>query len=557
MPQVPRYEPNQIKEQITPRVQSNINVSREALGGGQSSAEVFKAASGLAEQAYKYEIAARERVSDAETFEYDGQLSIFQNNLQNQIKTNYQGKKAVDAGKFATEEWQKGSAKILEQVKDPVAKAKLTASASKRYSELFNSVGDFSTQQLLAHEESTYKSYVQNMRDDGVSNYADPEKLNGSLARQQAAIAAWAEHKGLSNEEMRAQLTEAESKTHLGVITRMVNEDKDMGAKQYLDKIKDKIAGPDKDAAMKLVETATLRGESQRKAGEIVGKATDMADAVERARQIQDPELQDETLTRVKKIYEDRKAAERNSVEDLHRRAADVIDRTGSIDSIPKEDWVRFSQSERAGLKSYAENRSKGTQPETSWPDYYELKTMAAGDKSKFNNVNLMTYRGKMADAEFKELVGLQTGSRGGKPDEKLLDGYRTDSMIVNDSLKAAGYEPNPKKGSRDAESVAKFRATVDMQMRQMQERTGKKASNEDVQRIVDNLLVEVVTKPGMIFDTKKRAFELDPGEGGAVKIDDVPKIERRMIEDALRRRNKPITESAILELYTRKLQGS
>lgn len=560
MPKVPTYNPNQVREERSPFVPDRVQVSRESLGGGASAAGVFKAVGGLAEMSSEFELAARKRVSDTQFLEGDSALSKLQVDTMSLVK-NTRGKNALESDKIIKDTWQKGVDDLLIGYEDQNTKARINQAAQARYDDIYRDTTFHVSGELKKYEDETHTSYVANARDEAVFNYRDQEKVDFSIWKQEQAILSIADKNNWPPEKLKEELDNSASNTHLQVFTRILNDGDDRGAKQYHERVKSQLSGKDAATSGKLLEDATLRGESQRSSDKIVGGAKDMSEAMEQARGIDDPKLRDETATRVKQYYSDKKLADDRSTEDLHKRAANFIDKTPDIDTYITQnpaDWNRFSLSERSSLKSYAAKRRQGSEPETSWADYYNIKTMAStpATRDKFLKTNLMEYRSKMADSEFKELVKEQTAGRSGRGISKEFDGYRTDSMIVNDALNSAGFDPSPKHGSNDAESVARFKSTVDQQIKQQQDRTGKKASNEDVQGIVDNMLVEVVTKPGFIFDTKKRVFELDPGEQGAISIGAVPRIERQKIESALKSRNMPVTEDKIIEMYSEKLKG-
>jgi hypothetical protein len=73
------------------------------------------------------------------------------------------------------------------------------------------------------------------------------------------------------------------------------------------------------------------------------------------------------------------------------------------------------------------------------------------------------------------------------------------------------------------------------------------------MQKIVDGLMIQGITEKGWLWDTKKRKYQLQPGEKMLFKIDDVPGTEKAKIEDALRRKGIPVSNEKILELYSRK----
>jgi hypothetical protein len=174
--------------------------------------------------------------------------------------------------------------------------------------------------------------------------------------------------------------------------------------------------------------------------------------------------------------------------------------------------------------------------------------------REQFADENLLKYRPVLGDAEFKELSTLQAGIRKGDAKAlKQLDGYRTDAQIVNDGLAAVGIKPTGGSTS-NKERVNQFRKQVDHEIVKLQEKTGKKATSDEVQAIVDSLLIKGVTQAGVLWDTKKRRFELEPGE--EFQDIEIPDAEQKAIESALKARGKPVTRDAVIQLYLKGLDS-
>ncbi len=165
-----------------------------------------------------------------------------------------------------------------------------------------------------------------------------------------------------------------------------------------------------------------------------------------------------------------------------------------------------------------------------------------------------MLYGDKVSKSELHELIGIQaSGRKGSGADDKKLDGFRTNTQIVNDILNSAGIDPTPKPGTADAVRANQFRARLDQDLAEQQKRTGKEATNEDVRGLAEKLMIKVRTDRGFFgnvinawvpWDTSKKAFEME--------IKDVPTKDRVLIEDALRRNNRPVNERNIIQYFIR-----
>jgi hypothetical protein len=244
------------------------------------------------------------------------------------------------------------------------------------------------------------------------------------------------------------------------------------------------------------------------------------------------------------------------SRETLFNTASLQVEQTGSTAGIAPEQWASMDKGQRDSLTTYARNIAEGNHIPTDWNTYYQLKTKAASPETRkaFEREDLTKYRGKLGPTEYKELIGAQATLREGKND-KALDGYLTKAQIVNDSLGGIGIDPTPKPG-KQAKEVAEFRRMVDTEITALQNQTGKEATNEEVQRITDKLIVQGrVPGSGIIWDDTKRRFQLKTGEKLIVKdAGEVPMAEREKIESALRNKGRPVNDQTILQLYNQKL---
>ncbi len=385
----------------------------------------------------------------------------------------------------------------------------------------------------------------------------NPGKVDSAIKNQEAIIIDRANREGRSPEWVKEQVGDAQSKTHSSVIQRMLANGQDMAASEYYKSIKDQIGGGEVTQVEKSLEEGTLRGQSQRESDKIVGSTKDLTSALDQARKIEDPKLRDETTSRVKDFFTTKRLAENEAKETDYVGATNIIEKTKNFDNVPPNLLVKMTPAERTSLRNYADNLREGKKPVTNWDDFYNLRTMASSNstKTKFMQTNLMEYRPSLADSEFKELANLQAQLRNGdEKAEKTLDGYRTDAQIVDGALTSAGFDATPKQGTDDAKKVNQFRRKVDERIAQHQQNTGKKATNEEVQSIVDTMMVEGVSEKGWIWDTKKRLFELNPGESIEIGVDDVPPAEKAKIESALKKNGMPVTSENIVKLFSKKI---
>lgn len=264
-----------------------------------------------------------------------------------------------------------------------------------------------------------------------------------------------------------------------------------------------------------------------------------------------DPDDIDQIETKIK-----RREAElgREKQERLSLAAVNIIESTGDFNSIPKPVIEAMDVQTRSALRSYADKLAK-SELETDWSTYYDLKKMAAAPgagKDTFLKEDLLKYRDKLADTEFKEIVGLQSKIRNGEDGEKLLGGWRTEKMVVDDALLSAGINPND-----DKDQTAKMHRMVDDRVKALQEQKGKKLSDDEFQKVVDDVTMRVTVKRRGWFDPEKNVFQLKPTDVvvTAKESGDVPDEERVKIVETLQRNGIPVTDKTVVDFYNYRIR--
>jgi len=559
-PTVPRRTDQGISETSLPGVRLQGGAPIEAFGGGAAVDRAFETGRQAAREGQEIFMAEKKKADDIAFLDADLKASQLQTRLEISSR-KMQGKDAGKAPEFVNEEWQKGTDEIAKTLSSPEQKFQFERASKIRYANLDKTVQFHMADEFKKFDDQTTTAYLATAQDEAALHYHDPERIGLSIYQQTAALTKHAQNNGLPPEWLKLKTSEATSKTHSTVITRMLNNGEDQLAKKYFESNKQSLTGADTTVIEKSLEEGTLRGESQRKTDELMRTQSTWKERMDAAKKIEDPKVRDEVDRRLKTEMQTEKALDAEREENIARQATNIIEKTKNFDAIPPAMVASMPVSVRSSLRSYADNLREGKKPQTDWNEYYNLKTMAAvaETKEKFLRTNLLEYRSTMADAEFKELVNLQTGLRNGDTNaENTLDGYRTDQMIVNDALAEAGVDTSPEAGAAAAKQVNQFRRKVDEQILLRQQQTGKKVTNQEVQEIVDNLVIKgVVPGSGFLgfFQKKKHVFELKDGEQIAIEAGDVPKSERAKIEAALRGKGLPVTEDRILELYNRKVQ--
>lgn len=573
MPQVP--VPNEAgitRVQGAPNARVSTSAPIEAFGGGRAAENVTRQAQNLGEQAIQtieknQALAAKlakeekDKADDVATQDAYTRTVQLRNRLMYDPENgamNRKGKDAFGAGEEYGKQFEAGADEIENSLTNPEQKALYKRIREGEARDLDSNLTRHTFAQAQAYDEETTAASVSTTREDAVMNYQDPGKVGMSINRQKVLIESNGKRNGQPAEMIKQKQMAAESTTHEAVINRMLANGQDLMASDYYKNIKGSIHGDAVAQVERNLQEGSIRGESQRQAVKIYTTNNDLTSALQAVDKIKDPKIQDATRDRVKQKFLEKEQAKDAAEEQTFRSAFSIVEKTRNKDDIPPDQWDQLSPARKNSITEYLEKAAKKEGVQTDWDAYYNLKQMAASPalRDKFMQTDLLLYRPKLADAEFKELVNAQ--SDGKKGDTKAIDGIRTDAQIINQSLLDAGVDPTPKQGSKDAKKVNMFWKAVDEEVKALQSQTGKKATNDEVQGIVDKLMTKGVTEKGWFWDTEKRLYEVDPGTDKKfeIKTKDIPLMDRQKIESALRARGINPTDDKINQIYKSKLAG-
>lgn len=408
--------------------------------------------------------------------------------------------------------------------------------------------------QMQAYEGEELNAAISTSKDAAIANALDPRRVGEELTRAVTAIKTHGPRVGMGPEQIEKQIGDVRTAVHVGVIDRLLATDNIRTAQVYFEEAKEQISGDALARVEKALEEGGLRKAAQKAADEIVTAGGTLTEQREKARAIEDPKLRDEVTQRIEHEATVRERAEREAEETRLRTAYDLVDRYKDVAAIPPGQWSQLTGGARSALRNYAEALAQGVPVKTDLAAYYGLMQQAANDPEAFTKRNLLEFRGKLDEVEFKQLAQLQLQYRRGdtKAADKTLTGFRTTNAIIEDSLTLFGVDPNSKATTEEGKAVAQLRRMVDRRVEAHANLTGKEPSNADVQQMVDELLSAGETKKGSWwsifpggapFRDKTRSIL-------SLTVGDISPSDRKLVEDALRRSGRPVSDATILDLY-------
>lgn len=551
MPIVPRFN-QQVQEQAAPGVRVQNVANEESFGGGQSTQALGQAFQQTADLGTKIMLAEKKKADDTATQEAWNKMVQAKNRLlydpENGAITR-KGKNALGIPEEFGQQFDK-EADDIEKNLSTSQRQMFSQMRMKERSEFDTGLQKHMGTEIKTYELETRKSTLKTAQDEAVLNMHDPDKVAQSLSMVKAAGMEIANSQGWGPEQTKEFLDGEVSRTHASITARMLSNGDDRAAKSYFEANRDSIGADDMAKLEGALEEGSIRGESQRLSDTIARKHGSLGSAISEVKKIDDPKLRDATMERVKGEFALREAAKKDAEERDFLSLTNAIEGGKKYADLDPNIIARMPLNQRNALRAYAAGSGIETDPAT----YYDLKTMAAAPEmqDKFLKTNLLDYTKRLSPTDLKGMMDLQASIRNkdGKA-EKELDGFLTNQEQVNNVLDQAEI--------KDKDKRARFLDKTNQVIREFSKANNRKPNADEVKKIADNLMIDVVTsKRAFWFDATKKAYELAPGDTVEdVETDKIPKSERRLIEDALRRNQRPVTDDTVKELYLRKLRAT
>lgn len=401
-----------------------------------------------------------------------------------------------------------------------------------------------------ARVEKMGREVEATIQDIGVQAFNDPENLDAYIKQSKTLLEDASELLPAGQVAERKQNVEGEMAINAinGLITTQpalaLRRLKDGDYDQYLDATaKNELL----NKASVEAEEDILRGESQDITDSLVDKHTTLSDALSEAREIENPNLRDRTVKRLKIRFSEISAQRGAAAEANSEEAWSIAQQGGGVDDIPRGLWLSLPAKERISIQEHIEKTAGGKGIETDWGAYYKLTEMASNpaQQEDFASMNLYReHRNNLSNTEFKKLVGMQqevrSKLRGDDFDETSLTDVRNTNQIVDDTLRAMDIDPSPEEGGKDAPKAREFRRLAQDEITQLERREKRQATAQEKQDIVDNLSMQFQSEGFFGF------FADDE----ATIVDQVPAKFYDPIASALRRANVPVTGENIYRMY-------
>ncbi len=414
-----------------------------------------------------------------------------------------------------------------------------------------------------AYSANQLEAYVGNRVNSAIQNSNDLNLAQADIEAAVSRMRAVGPSLGITGEALDAKVNNIVSASHEGIVNRLLDNGETEKAKAYLEEAvaAGQIKGDKIGALEKAVKEGDDRKQGQVQADQIIAQGGTLTEQMERASKIEDAEVREETERRLRAHKSDVDYQERVDAENRMRSVYDGVESRKNLgpenalralEATPE--WRKLSDTERARARAYTLDRAQGIPTKTDLGTFYGLMRQAGEAPELFAERNLMAERYRLDEGDFKQLANLQLSIRKGDRTaaDRELDSFRTNNQVLEDTLTLYGLDPNAKANTDEGKSIAQLRRLLDRRVEAFHATTGKKATNSDVQEMLDGILAVQSTQPGSwwnlfpggkpFYDQKVPLINM--------KVGDIPQAERTAIEQALRAQKMPVTDTTVLDLF-------
>lgn len=232
------------------------------------------------------------------------------------------------------------------------------------------------------------------------------------------------------------------------------------------------------------------------------------------------------------------KAIEQQAKDNKANAMEALINNGGQFNALPASVKANIAPEDYASVMDFASKVAKGTDPATDWGLYYQLKV----EPQTLADTNLYTFRDRLSDTEFKELVKMQEDVRSGKEDTISKIMGTKDILTMN--LKEIGIseKDNPAE-------FGKVWAMLEKRVTSREQQLRRTLTPQEQREEVSRMFTEVDV-PGYVYGTRKMKYADAVANDVQIKI---PTNEREQIVNQLKAQNLVPTEDVVMAIYKRK----
>jgi hypothetical protein len=483
------------------------------------------------------------KANEIAVMDADRRLAEFENSALYDSKNgalNLRGKDAFDAPERVIGEYDKLYGEAYNALGNDAQKQAFQRYGLSRRRDVDRTLQQHVSKERRRYDDETTESLVANELQAAVFNHTDPERIAHSVERITYHYSAYAKRNGLPGDWSKRKIEETVSKAHAGVVQRYLATGDDILASKYYKVNKGSVSGTDAVILERAIEEGSIRGESQRRADEIIlkhGQDADRAAAMEEVKKIDDPKVRDAATSRIESYFTNKHTAETERRDKQFIAATNVVDRTMDETKINSSVWSNLTLGQRAALKEYAKNKREGVEPTLDHPTWVKFTFQTEQQLARLTDAQFMElYYPKLdkphRDRGLEMMRQARESAAKGVTDPKFATTV-TFKDITRSMLESVGViVPGESESKWDKETARRYsvfesEAWRAVQQYEMTQLGGKRpASREEMQLVMDRLLLNKVFLDEWGRDPEVPAVLVDKDKRGNayVPFDRIPK---------------------------------
>lgn len=484
MPQIPQYS-RETKLNGTPLPYQHLQTTPEMFGAAQAQATA-NLGKGLDRLAF-----AAERISD--TID-ETKVMNFNNAVEQWRQDNLLDKEngyLVKQGEAAAGKSQDVMKGYDEFVADWKAKNKMSNFASQRVeaisghkrSGILNNVTTHDMQQTQVYATTQGQLGIDSAITNAVSERNNPDAIATQIENIKA-ISRW--QGGLQNlDDASIKKLEKDnvSKAYISIINTHVQEGNYQSAKDLFENHKEEIKSDAHSKIIGAIKNEEDKYKSRELANQIIATATSEQDAYKKAEAIEDINMSDAVLSRVKRHYSEeehfKNQAEKESLNAFYNKAVQVAQNGGTLsyDDIPDN----LDPDVKLSLMNYVNSNGQPATDDSVWEDLY---SKSVNDAQGFAKEDLNKYRGFLSDSEYKSFLKKQEDIRKGDYYTTIKD----DDKMIDQALKSMGLSGNTSVFGLTGKNKDIAYSEIRSMVREFEARKGRKITDSELQNITNSL---------------------------------------------------------------------
>lgn len=471
------------------------------------------------------------------------------------------GKNAAEQSDVYLSNFDKYVAEQEGLLTNDVQKQRFRVAANNRRDDLERSVMRHEMAEIQNYKQQQHVASIASSQLAAANNYMDEERVGEEIERQRDAIYAQGNLQGKDPKEVALEINVAESTTFESVISKMLADNNYQGAEAYFEKYQDKLMPEVRNRLKASVEEGSVRVKSQQTTDQIMNEALPEDEALKKAREIEDPQVRDQTVQRVKTRYAEIDSAKQQAQTENMQTASDIIETGAGVDAIPPNMWLNLTAGQRSNLETRSRQVKAGIEPVTDWKVFTRLYNLPAGELAK---VNMLDYRASLSNTHYQSMLSqqksVQTALANGQRNPDLANTLtfkdRAKNVAVQAGILPAGKSPS-KYSDDEAKRYGTFQTEAASRIEEFERIKGKKSTGSEQQQILDEMVLETVKiNVDWARDPERFTFEvLDDERGNAyVKMDKIPTSSVNSIRNLLTSNGVAITKDRVQRMYAARL---